>query len=126
MFCTVYYLISCSYLYCINISFKQLVFWSVAALPPGPSKLRTGLLYITIKNHVLVAKSRQLLETAASPLLAPTTTLNLKSPLPRCHAHGEYPLWVKPGTLTPPSPPLFAPPLIEGCGHSRPLPRCLH
>ena len=36
-----------------------------------------------------------------------------KSPLPRCCAHGKYPLRVKPGKLTPPSPPLFAPPLIE-------------
>ena len=66
------------------------------------------------------------LETATSPLLTPTTTLNLKSPLPCCCAHGKYPLWVKPGTLTPPSPPLFAPPLVQGCGHSWPLPHHLH
>jgi hypothetical protein len=90
------------------------------------------------------------LETATSPLLVPTTTLKLKSPPPLCRAHGEHPLRVKPGKLTPPSLPqpqpplrhpptqrdpavstghhagiLLAPPLVEGCGHSCPLPRHL-
>jgi len=87
------------------------------------------------------------LETATSPLLIPTTTHNLKSPLPLCRAHGKHPLRVKPGKWTPPllpqpqpllrHPPtqhdptvstghhagiLLAPPLVEGCGHSFSLP----
>ena len=86
------------------------------------------------------------LETATSSLLVPTTTLNLKSPPLLYRAHGEYSLWVKLGKSTPtslpqPQPPLhhpptqhepavspghlFAPPLVEGCGHSQPLPHHL-
>ena len=51
------------------------------------------------------------LEAATSPFLIPTTTLNLKSPPPLCQAYGEYPLWVKPGKLRPPSPPQLQPPV---------------
>jgi len=51
------------------------------------------------------------LEIATSPLLVPTTTHNLKSPPPLCQAHGEHPLRVKPGKLTPPSLPQPQPPL---------------
>ena len=51
------------------------------------------------------------LETATSPLLVPTTTLNRKSPPPLCRGHGEYPLRGKPRKLTPPSPPQPQPPL---------------
>jgi len=51
------------------------------------------------------------LETATSPFLVPTTTLNLKSPPPLCRGHGEYPLRGKPRKLTPPSPPQPQPPL---------------
>jgi hypothetical protein len=77
-------------------------------------------------------------------LLIPTTTpnLGLKSLPPLCRAPGKNLLQVKPGNLTPPSPPQVqlplrhatratssgdpadspsAPPLFEGCGHSRPL-----
>ena len=100
---------------------------------------------MTPVTHVMIQ-----LETATSPLLISITTLNLKSTPPLCQAHGEHPLQVKPGKLTPPSLPqpqpplrhpptqrnptvstghhmgiLLAPPLVEGCGHSYSLPRHL-
>src|SRR6267378_3971319 len=52
-------------------------------------------------------------ETATSPFFIPTATLNLKSPPSLCRAHGEYPLQVKPGKLSPPSPPQLQPPLCH-------------